>query len=79
MSTFFAGWNGDATSDGDGDPDDYTGWACWSGTSFAAPVVAGALAREMATGTTADGRRRPLVDHPALLRIPGLGTVVNVL
>ena len=80
VSTFFAGWNGDAPCDADGDPDDYTGWACWSGTSFAAPVVVGALAREMATGvdppTEAVAR---LIDNPALLRIPGLGTVVNVL
>jgi hypothetical protein len=79
VSTFFAGWNGDAAATGDGDPDDYTGWACWSGTSFAAPVVAGALAREMATGTSAEAAVARLVDHPGLLRIPGLGTVVNAL
>jgi len=79
VSTFFAGWNGDALSDGDTDPDDYTGWACWSGTSFAAPVVAGALAREMAAGSSATDAVARLVDNPALLRIPGLGTVVNVL
>ena len=79
VSTFFAGWNGDAPSDGDGDPDDYTGWACWSGTSFAAPVVVGALAKEMATGVTATEAVTRLIDNPALLRIPALGTVVNVL
>jgi hypothetical protein len=79
VSTFFAGWNGDAVPDGDGDPDDYTGWACWSGTSFAAPVVAGALAREMADGTSAEDAVARLIDNPALLRIPGLGTVLNVL
>ena len=79
VSTFFAGWNGDAPSDGDGDPDDYTGWACWSGTSFAAPVVVGALAKEMATGVSATEAVTRLVDNPALLRIPALGTVVNVL
>jgi hypothetical protein len=79
VSTFFAGWNGDAGPvDGDSDPDDYTGWACWSGTSFAAPVVVGALAREMAAGTTASDAVAKVVDHPALLRLPGLGTLVNV-
>ena len=79
VSTFFAGWNGDDPGTPDGDPDDYAGWACWSGTSFAAPVVVGALAREMATGTTATDAVSKLVDNPALLRLPGLGTVINVL
>jgi hypothetical protein len=79
VSTFFAGWNGDAPLADETDPDDYTGWACWSGTSFAAPIVVGALAREMATGASATEAVTWLIDHPALLRIPGLGTVVNVL
>jgi len=79
VSTFFAGWNGDAPLEAGTDPDDYSGWACWSGTSFAAPVVVGALAREMAvTGCTATEAVTRLIDDPALLRIPGLGTVVNV-
>jgi hypothetical protein len=79
VSTFFAGWNGDEPPTGDGDADEYTGWACWSGTSFAAPVVVGALAREMARGFSAQDAVTRLIDNPALLRIPGLGTVVNVL
>lgn len=80
VSTFFAGWNGAGPAAAGTDPDDYTGWACWSGTSFSAPVVVGALAREMAvTGCTANEAVTRLVDHPALLRIPGLGTVVNAL
>jgi hypothetical protein len=79
VSTFFAGWNGDAPVVEEKDPDDYTGWACWSGTSFAAPIVVGALARAMAGGVSASEAVTWLVDHPALLRIPGLGTVVNVL
>lgn len=29
------------------DPDEFQGWAIWSGTSFAAPVVVGVLARTM--------------------------------
>ena len=44
-----------------------------------ASVVVGALAREMATGTTATDAVAKLVDNPALLRLPGLGTVINVL
>ncbi len=79
VSTFFAGWNGDDPPGGDGDPDEYTGWACWSGTSFAAPVVVGALAQEMARGRSAEDAVTRLIDNPALLRIPGLGTVINVL
>ena len=80
VSTFFTGWNGDAPASGGADPDDYSGWARWSGTSFAAPVVVGALARHMAeTGASATEAVVRLIDHPGLLRIPGLGTVVNVL
>jgi hypothetical protein len=80
VSAFFAGWNGDAPASGGADPDDYSGWARWSGTSFAAPVVVGALARHMAeTGASATDAVVRLIDHPGLLRIPGLGTVVNVL
>jgi Subtilase family len=80
VSTFFAGWNGDASIVSGADPDDFSGWACWSGTSFAAPVVVGALAREMAvSGIGATDAVTRLIDHPALLRIPGLGTVLNVL
>lgn len=80
VSTFFAGWNGDAPRASGNDPDDFSGWATWSGTSFAAPVVVGVLAREMAvSGISAADAVTRLIDHPALLRIPGLGTVINVL
>ena len=33
---------------GNGQP--FTGWACWSGTSFAAPYLAGLIAAEMTAG-----------------------------
>jgi len=52
-------------------------WAAWSGTSFAAPIVAGVLARTVVAGRTPLAARRALIDDPALFRIPGLGTVVN--
>ncbi len=64
----------------------FRGWAIWSGTSFACPIVAGAIARLVTTApvvfnhtlTAADAKRR-LLEPPWLLRIPNLGTVVNLL
>ena len=80
VSTFFDGWNGHLPKAAGLDPDDFEGWACWSGTSFSAPVVAGVLAREMTvTKCSASEAVTRLIDQPALLRIPGLGTVINAL
>ena len=39
MSSFFAAFDGDTPPINGLDPDDFTQWATWSGTSFAAPVV----------------------------------------
>lgn len=68
------------------DPDHYHGRAVWSGTSFAAPVVAGAIARAMsdpvgagAGGMTPAEAAGVVIDQPGLMRLPGYGTVVNVL
>src|SRR5699024_7397672 len=64
---------------GDGPVEPYgDGWASWSGTSFAAPIVAGVLARAVA----ADGLSPAQAvarhgDDPGLVRLPGHGTVVN--
>jgi subtilisin family serine protease len=66
-----------------------SGWARWSGTSFSAPAVVGALARHIGTQTSPEGTTltsaelyeralAELIDDPALMRIPGFGTVVNV-
>ena len=69
------------------DLDDFKGWARWSGTSFAAPAVAAALLRELlalgkAAASPANGGPvtavARVVDEPALFRLPGLGTVVNI-
>jgi hypothetical protein len=61
------------------DPDEFEHWARWSGTSFAAPVVTAAVVRQMVlTGADAEQAVAEVVDAPALFRIPGLGTVVNL-
>ncbi|MBI5948986.1 MAG: S8 family serine peptidase [Chloroflexi bacterium] len=82
ISTFFREWDGFApglSTRTEDDPDDFEGWARWSGTSFAAPVVVAALLREMdRTGCTAKEAVKAVVDAPGLLRIPGLGTVINI-
>ena len=80
LSSFFEGFNGGEPAGATGDPDDFAGWAVWSGTSFAAPVVAGALARTItSTGCSAAEAVTRVIDQPSLLRIANLGTVVNVL
>ena len=79
VSTFFSRFEGPAQAPPGGtDPDDFDEWAVWSGTSFAAPVVVAALARQMQSGATAAEAVARVIDAPALLRIPDLGTVVNV-
>jgi subtilisin family serine protease len=86
LSPFFdyAGGSADpATTRPAGGPDnavqpDDSGWARWSGTSFAAPIVAGALARRISDGASPAGAVRSVVEDPDLFRIQGLGTVVNL-
>jgi subtilisin family serine protease len=79
VSSFFSSFDGLEVASGGIDIDRFQSWATWSGTSFAAPAVVGALAREMlvsqCTPTQAVAR---LIDAPGLGRIPGLGTIVNV-
>jgi subtilisin family serine protease len=55
----------------------FTGWARWSGTSFAAPRVAGRIAAEAITGgISAQEAAYRVVHAPRLPRIPDLGTYV---
>ncbi len=84
ISAFFGGPGKEAWRSG---ADYFEGWAIWSGTSFSAPVVAGTLARFMMAEnaanpgkptTTAHQAKKRLIDAPWLLRVPNLGTVVNV-
>ncbi|MEA2686655.1 MAG: hypothetical protein QOE93_1850, partial [Actinomycetota bacterium] len=80
-SMFFNGFTGPGGVTPEGtDPDDFFGWCRWSGTSFSAPVVVGALARMMMWRecTAAEAVTR-VIDAPELMRLPGLGTVVNVI
>jgi subtilisin family serine protease len=72
VSTFFNAWEPQP-----GDGERYAEWVSWSGTSFAAPAVVGALARCMREGLTGPQAVEHLLDDPALLRWPQLGTVVN--
>ncbi len=79
VGPFFDGFDGPELPAPGGDPDAFDGWARWSGTSFAAPVVVAALAREMRrSGVSAREAVDRVVDAPGLLRIPDLGTVVNI-
>ncbi|MDQ3979067.1 MAG: S8/S53 family peptidase [Actinomycetota bacterium] len=81
VSMFFEGFEGVGMPGSEGlDPDNFEGWAEWSGTSFAAPVVAASLARMMKLmGCPAKEAVERLIDHPSLMRLPYLGTVVNVI
>jgi subtilisin family serine protease len=79
VSTFFTDFDGLTSAGVGGDPDRFEGWACWSGTSFSAPAVVGALIREqLLTDCSPQQAVERLIDAPGLLRIPGLGTVVNI-
>jgi len=79
VSAFFASFDGAFPRINATDVDAFAGWAQWSGTSFSAPVVVAAIAREMVTGpcSAADALER-VVGAPHLLRLPCLGTVVNL-
>jgi subtilisin family serine protease len=82
VSAFYTYYNGLLPAlplPGSGDPDEFEEWARWSGTSFAAPIVTAALLRTMAlTGCTAKEAVTAVIDAPGLHRMPGLGTVVNL-
>jgi subtilisin family serine protease len=84
VSRFFT-WNGNFPTINSADPDHFDGWATWSGTSFAAPTVVAALAREIvladpptgAPSISARAAAQRVLGAPHLLALPRLGTVVN--
>ena len=79
VSAFFAAFDGSEPRINTADPDAFAGWAEWSGTSFAAPVVVAALAREIVLGNcTAQQAVERLIHAPHALRVRCLGTVVTV-
>ena len=65
-------------SDGDGAADDFQApFAHWSGTSFAAPQVAAAIAVRIAqTGESPGEAKDALLHGPGVLRRTGLGAHV---
>ncbi len=79
VSSFFAAFDGAFPMMNATDIDRFAEWAIWSGTSFSTPVVVAALAREMVVGNcTVKEAIERVVHAPQLLRLPCLGTVVNV-
>lgn len=66
-------------SDGNGARDEFPEpWAHWSGTSFAAPQVAAAIAARMSqNGETAQQAAFAIVRDPALTRSTGLGVAIR--
>jgi Subtilase family len=91
VSAFFDHWDGAFPTMNTYDPDRFAGWAKWSGTSFAVPVVVAAVARELVCGPPVDNINNNndevallaaaverVVHAPHLLRLPCLGTVVNI-
>ncbi len=79
LSTFFRNFNGpDPVDDYGEDPDHFTGWALWSGTSFAGPVVVGNLARLMMfDAPTTKAAMDRLINSFSLTTIALLGTIVD--
>jgi Subtilase family len=85
VSTFFDRFDGAFPTINSYDPDRFSGWAEWSGTSFAVPVVVAAVARELVCGRRPGGEVldavtavERVVRAPHLARLPCLGTVVNI-
>ena len=56
-----------------------TGWATWSGTSFAAPFVAARIARAIEDDPTLDGKQavKQVVDDPARDWVPYYGRLLR--
>jgi hypothetical protein len=77
LSTFFDNFNGAEPPVDGADPDDFRGWARWSGTSFAGPIVVAALAQAVINGRTPRQAETELVSAERLPRRAMLGTIVR--
>jgi subtilisin family serine protease len=81
VSTFLR-HEGTEIEDADGEAlhvEAFDGWASWTGTSFAAPKVAAAIAREMViSGCDPQEAAHRVVRAHGLFRAVNLGTVVNL-
>ncbi|HKA68830.1 MAG TPA: S8/S53 family peptidase [Actinomycetes bacterium] len=73
----FVRFDGPAKPTGDYDPDKFTGYAHWSGTSFAAPVVSGAIAATAASEEIDAAAAASRVLDPTARTVPDLGVVVG--
>lgn len=78
VTSSFVNFDGPVPSTGDHDQDRFSGYAVWSGTSFAAPVVAGTIAATMASDdvTATVAADRVLDAATAERSMPDLGVVV---
>jgi subtilisin family serine protease len=76
-STYVTGdWRLDAPGD-DGSIEQFDGWACWSGTSFAAPQVTAAIAAKMLGTALTPRQAAHAVLAEATLHLPGLGFFIK--
>jgi subtilisin family serine protease len=76
-STYVTGdWRLDAPGD-DGSIEQFDGWACWSGTSFAAPQVTAAIAAKMQGTALTPRQAAHAVLAEATLHLPGLGFFIK--
>ncbi|HEX2154028.1 MAG TPA: S8 family serine peptidase [Acidimicrobiia bacterium] len=76
ISTFFRAFDGAEPAVKGEDADAFDGWACWSGTSFAAPRVAAQLAHLIAAGRSPTDARTELLDGQNGKHHPALGTLL---
>jgi subtilisin family serine protease len=76
ISTFFTSFDDDCPDCG-GLAQRYRGWARWSGTSFAAPKVAGVIAREMYLQRCTAWQAWDRIRGAATFRLADLGVVIN--
>ncbi len=72
VTSTFPKWEPQSSTQGDV----FDGWACWSGTSFSAPYVAGLIAAEMTAGggSAADAAHRVLANAKRI--DPQIGAVL---